>query len=444
MSLVKRGSSYKPVRTYNEAEKADSSIIPKIASVGKTYVNIGTARRAGQDRKLAETELLTKPQFQYSWEGQEEGQKDISMIVPKKDLNWHKYHYGKYTDTHEIRPELIGSKIQVNQANIPKDWIGEDWTYEKMAKHLSTHGISDEDVEAFTGIKAGEKIKETKILEAEKIPFKKEELIKGKQYDKIVPDKSPKELAKHTTLYKDLPYTESPEGQWDWKGFRDERQPVNLGKTQFKYGMRTDDLIEKPGIIPNTASAPSGQWDMEGFRSDYLTNRADVNLGAKRPIVPLSSTDDPLSMEVPKLEKSPDKFTEYLENIQNQREKWRMERLSERGYKAPAKLKREGEPLRNLIRNLRNKDDERVFKNLKNRFIPQKGIAQRPGMQVAKALGNIGKGGMKGLVAGPASSTGLLAGMGPAGWTMMGLNLLGLNPMEKLFKPHTLLGKLFG
>ena len=87
MSLVKRGSSYKPVRTYNEAEKADSSIIPKIASLGKTYVNIGTARRAGQDRKLAETELLTKPQFQYSWEGQEEGQKDISMIVPKKDLN---------------------------------------------------------------------------------------------------------------------------------------------------------------------------------------------------------------------------------------------------------------------------------------------------------------------------------------------------------------------
>ena len=46
--------------------------------------------------------------------------------------------------------------------------------------------------------------------------------------------------------------------------------------------------------------------------------------------------------------------------------------------------------------------------------------------------------------AGAAANTGLLAGMGPAGWTMLALSALGgLDKKGKIFKPHTLLGKIF-
>jgi hypothetical protein len=63
--------------------------------------------------------------------------------------------------------------------------------------------------------------------------------------------------------------------------------------------------------------------------------------------------------------------------------------------------------------------------------------------QVAKGVGAIGKGGIKSLFGGlkagaGASGAGALA-MGPAGWTMLALGLVG----DKLFKEHTFLGKIF-
>ena len=62
--------------------------------------------------------------------------------------------------------------------------------------------------------------------------------------------------------------------------------------------------------------------------------------------------------------------------------------------------------------------------------------------QVMKGIGQIGKGGIKGLFgglgAGGAGGAGALA-MGPAGWAMLALGLLG----GKLFKKKTFLGKLF-
>ena len=88
------------------------------------------------------------------------------------------------------------------------------------------------------------------------------------------------------------------------------------------------------------------------------------------------------------------------------------------------------------LRNVANLGKYQAGEALKG-MLPQAGTAQGPTMQVAKALGNLGKGGLKGLFAG--GNTGLLAGMGPLGWSMMGLDLLG----DKLFKPHTFLGKIF-
>ena len=81
---------------------------------------------------------------------------------------------------------------------------------------------------------------------------------------------------------------------------------------------------------------------------------------------------------------------------------------------------------------------------LKDTFIPQAGVAQGPLMQTAKAfrnMGNLGTGGgfanlfgvgtatggaagTAGAAAGGAANAGLFAGMGPLGWTMMGLGLL--------------------
>ena len=98
------------------------------------------------------------------------------------------------------------------------------------------------------------------------------------------------------------------------------------------------------------------------------------------------------------------------------------------------------------------------------------------GQAVTQAIGNLGKGGLKNLAAhtfgqtaattattaattaatttaaaaggaasgaaaagGAAANAGLFASMGPAGWTMLALSLVG----GKLFKPHTLLGKIF-
>ena len=77
------------------------------------------------------------------------------------------------------------------------------------------------------------------------------------------------------------------------------------------------------------------------------------------------------------------------------------------------------------------------------------------GKQVVTAFKNIGKGGMKSLFGGTAATgtaatgaastaatagnTGLFASMGPAGWTVMALGLLG----DKLFKKNTVLGKIF-
>lgn len=120
------------------------------------------------------------------------------------------------------------------------------------------------------------------------------------------------------------------------------------------------------------------------------------------------------------------------------------------------------------VKNTATELGSKLAEDLKTKWIPQQGTVQKPILQVGKAVANIGKGGMKGLfqankvaaaaeatalaggataeaaklAATQASSGGLfasMAGMGPAGWAMMALNLLG----GKLFKKHTLLGKIF-
>ena len=93
-----------------------------------------------------------------------------------------------------------------------------------------------------------------------------------------------------------------------------------------------------------------------------------------------------------------------------------------------------------------------IGQTIKQAFTPAHGTAQGPGMQVVKAFQNIGQGGIKGLFgAAPGTAgasggavganAGLFAGMGPLGWTMLGLSLLG---GLGAFKKHTFFGKIFG
>lgn len=97
---------------------------------------------------------------------------------------------------------------------------------------------------------------------------------------------------------------------------------------------------------------------------------------------------------------------------------------------------------------------------LRNKFVAQPGLAQGPAMQTWKALkyGTKGAGGpgffqtlfpgAGGAAAGTTAATtgaatantGLMAGMGPLGWTMLAGSLLG---QLGVFKKHTLLGKIF-
>jgi hypothetical protein len=71
------------------------------------------------------------------------------------------------------------------------------------------------------------------------------------------------------------------------------------------------------------------------------------------------------------------------------------------------------------------------------KVVAEGGKVSGPMGQTIKAVSNIGKGGLKGLFGGGAQ--GLFAGMTPMGWAMMGLSMLG----PKLFKKHTLMGKIF-
>ena len=188
------------------------------------------------------------------------------------------------------------------------------------------------------------------------------------------------------------------------------------------------------------------------LKADLKKPLPDINQGSS-----LASVDD-MAVSVEDSIIPPDKFSKETESIGDKIKKgfaaeskikraWNIGKQAKKslspddpGHKFAKYMYKGNVPMKGTklgpVRNIMNIAKDDALSSLKA-LAPQKGKIQKPAMQALKAIPNLGKGGLKALFAG--GEAGLLAGMGPAGWAMMALSILG----GKLFKSHTLLGKIF-
>ena len=454
---------------YQEEDRTvpEVGIIPKIGVAASATFNAAKIKRDIEERKLVQSEWLSKPEYHYAWAGQREGSPDKSMIIPK-ETGWFKHHFSPYTKTHGLRPGLVGSEIQATQSSLPPNLkAGDKWTLNNLSEYYDHNNMPADQIEALTGkvLNKGTRIKGDPKWVRGKIPPARPEV----PTDWSTPD----EFFDEEIKLKDIPAPEDfididtyPLLEENWKA-------ASLEDIPFKGESNIDSIIKTPEGIKNISipgdheyfdrTGKTGMWDKffeetgsirpgtkkikeKVTRSPYTPGDSSKYKYPKYKSYEESIIKSPAKSGATPIDNALNELSNYKARKDNRIAK-RLARKERRASLKDFKPDRKGNVER--VSGLNFKD------TLKHQFIPQQGVAQKPGMQAAKAVGKIGRGGLKeffapkimakkaaeqalaqgataagttaATAAGTAAagaSTGLLAGMGPLGWTALAASLL--------------------
>ena len=344
--------------------------------------------------------------------------KPVNMIVPNEQGPV-KSIFSNYREGLKLRDGLVGSKIHGTD---------EVWTKEKIFNHFTESGMDLKDAQGIVFPEWSDKklsdLAPKGVDAGQLTPLKPTpELGTGGrlELDELriddIEDKGAKALSK---VKKDLRDTKLAEAD-----------PNREVMSSLDELTKRADSLEIPE-----------RTDYDNMFTKFKKDRADFKMNQKFPKLKSKLYDTGVGTKMDLLSKKPTNLDRLNEIVSASMGK--AQASPNIGMKVTDSLLPKGEGYKfniggkgagfkdtNFIKPL-NREGAQLFSPVNKPGNPMK--------QIFKQVPNISKGGLKALF-NPAAgaNTGLMAGMGPAGWAMMGLNLLG----DKLFKPHTFLGKIF-
>lgn len=392
---------------------------------GKTFMKFAEFKTDYDKGKIIDKQYFTRPEWTFNYENMGAESQPLNILTPKSSGGYFDYLFGNFRETVEIRPNLKGTKIQ-SHPFVPDEWVQEGaiWDDDKFAEYFKITGMDEDDISHFTGkqfqdnqwtnIPTKIKKKRIEVKEEIKTEIKKEEpntkiinesLDKLQLKEELPPESniSESDWVKHIERPKHpgFPEVESEDVFFD--------EDINIPKSKrikdfkkFKLKKPKDERFFNKLFKPGETIKGKDK-----LTTPFMTDKYSQTMGA-----------DPLM------------FNAY--NVEG-------------GGLLPGEDRSVGlwdtnlKPSRRWI----SRDDKELSKSSYNSFLKgtptkkgdlfsnflQPGEAQGPGKQALKALGQTkgagGPGFFKALF-NPAAgaNTGLMAGMGPLGWTMMGVGLL--------------------